>query len=112
MELAFTAGQKNTLPVPKYLWKIVLNKATQEAIVFIILNNPFVESGDKEVFCKNICEQVGFDKTSWKDSSSGLVFCCTVAEFQKVVKTAPRLEVSGVLVQQSLIWEPSFLNVL
>ncbi|KAH1005619.1 hypothetical protein HUJ04_006563 [Dendroctonus ponderosae] len=105
-------GQRNTLPVPKYLWKIVLNKATQEAIVFIILNNPFIEAVNDEVFCENICEQVGFDKTSWKDPSSGLVFCCTIAEFQKVVKTAPKLDVSGVLVQQSLLWEPSLLNVV
>ncbi|XP_050293386.1 uncharacterized protein LOC126733940 [Anthonomus grandis grandis] len=90
-------GPEGKLPVPKYFWKLAYEEKSNRAIVFIILNDPYVQSLENEVFCNDICQSEGFTKKSWKDLHSGYVFCCSYPDFLRVVKTAPRLTVDDVL---------------
>lgn len=90
----------NILPVPKYFWKILYSPENNEAIVFISLNNPFVDKlNDNDIFCENICDKYSWNKTRWNDLSSGFLFCCNYKDFNNVVETSPKLNVNNVMKQ-------------
>ncbi|XP_066149550.1 uncharacterized protein [Euwallacea fornicatus] len=90
-------GTNGILPVPKYFWKIAYEPKTRRAIVFIVLNDPHTKDATPDVFCQDTCLEHGFLKNAWKNASSGYVFCCSVSDFKKEVKSSPELEVSAVL---------------
>ncbi|CAG9766898.1 unnamed protein product [Ceutorhynchus assimilis] len=90
-------GINNILPVPKYFWKVAYDIKTQKGIAFVVVNDPYVKSVNEDVFCEDICIANGFTKKSWKEISTGYVFCCSVSDFRHKVKTLPKLDVSGIL---------------
>ena len=49
------------IPVPEYLWKLVVDTKTGESIVFVTLNNPFIRYATRSNdLCSDVC-----DVTKW-----------------------------------------------
>ena len=49
------------IPVPEYLWKLVVDTKTGESIVFVTLNNPFIRYATRSHdLCEDVC-----DVTKW-----------------------------------------------
>lgn len=80
--MEITLDQKEKLPVPKYIWKILYDSENNKGIVFIVINNPF-EFVQKQEFCENICKRANWHGQNWSNITAGYVFCCSVNDFQK-----------------------------
>ncbi|KAF5286013.1 hypothetical protein FQR65_LT13010 [Abscondita terminalis] len=88
----------NRIPVPKYLWKVVYNEATQEGIALIAINNPFLKSvSAHDIICPNICDEYYWDSPAFKTIHKGYLFCCNVMELKRVVPTIPNIKIRNVL---------------
>lgn len=83
-----------TIPIPDNFWKVLYDAETKQGIALVGSNNPLLDSEDN-LLCKNVCEANGW--STIRDFRKGLIYCCTVADFQKAVSYAPKLSVSGVL---------------
>lgn len=82
----------------------MLDQKTKKGIAFVSLNcfingPKTIDEAKSEVFCKDICEESGYVKTNWKNPSKGYIFCCSVSDFRKKVKTLPTFKVSEVLTE-------------
>lgn len=88
----------NTLPVPKYIYKIVYSPATKKGIVFISLNDPFAKVTANDYLCTDICDKYGWANPLFKQAEKGIVYCCDVNDFNKKIKQVPIVgDVTGVL---------------
>lgn len=87
-----------TLAVPKYIWKIMYSAETKKGIAFVGLNNPFVESVQKQDYiCPNICNNYGWSNPEWDKKERGLIYCCEIKELMKVVDIVPEVgSITGV----------------
>lgn len=82
-------ADNDLIEAPLWLWKVVENARTDQAIVFITLNNPFVAKQEIQEFCPNICADAGFVDKNFVNIKKGYTFCCSLAEFRKVVQVLP-----------------------
>ncbi|XP_054259210.1 uncharacterized protein LOC128983958 [Macrosteles quadrilineatus] len=83
------------IPVPKLFWKILANPNKNSCIVFLVHNNPFLNKKPSTI-CNNICQQYGWP-TDMESVAKGFTYCCTFADFKKVVNYAPELSCKNVL---------------
>lgn len=84
-------------PVSLYLWKIIYCEIEKRAIVFVVLNHPFVPFVTKrDYICPNICHKYGWDSEKWKRLDKGYLICCNYHQFKHVVPY-PQLVVKGIL---------------
>ncbi|XP_037955035.1 uncharacterized protein LOC119684949 isoform X2 [Teleopsis dalmanni] len=72
----------NKIEAPKYYFKVVKREATNSAIVFITLNNPFATTGDIDEFCTNVCQRAGTNVAEFTDLTRGYTFCCELEDFK------------------------------
>lgn len=77
-------GVRDKIPVPKYVWKMVIDVKKNDGVVFVLFNS---EKWDKVDLCKNVC----------KIKRRSNIICCTVADFLGKVPNAPQIEVDGSL---------------
>lgn len=98
--LARDANNNNVIPAPKYYWKLVHDPATNKATAFIGINNPHLTSvTGADVFCSDVCNQVGWMTWSNRfDIPKGYMFCCTSQSLHNVVSHSPNLGNIGLLV--------------
>jgi DNA/RNA endonuclease G (NUC1) len=98
--LAVDANNNNVIPAPKYYWKVVHDPATNKATAFIGINNPHLTTvTGADVFCNDVCSQVGWMTWSNRfDIPKGYMFCCTSASLHNVVTHSPNLGNIGLLV--------------
>lgn len=97
-DVAIYLASGNRIPAPKYIYKIVYDEQLKEAIVFIVINNPFLNNiPAKDIFCENVCKKTGWDKSQWSRIQQGFLYCCEYASFKRNVHTAPHLTVRKVL---------------
>ncbi|XP_017781753.1 PREDICTED: uncharacterized protein LOC108566400 [Nicrophorus vespilloides] len=89
----------NILPIPEYNWKLVVDEETAEAIVLLVLNNPFVNPEEVVHLCENSCRENGWFHKSWNKTQNGAVFCCEYDRFEEAVGplVSASLNVTGVL---------------
>ncbi|KAF7279605.1 hypothetical protein GWI33_007000 [Rhynchophorus ferrugineus] len=88
----------NEIPVPKYIWKIAYEPVKLKAIVFVMLNDPFIINNNKySHFCSDVCRDNGFSNTGWRENAKGLVWCCSYDEFEQIVKYRLNLNVRDTL---------------
>lgn len=87
------------LPVPKYLFKLVYEPLTRKAVVFVMINNPFMETVSlKDIVCRDVIEQITWVKTRKPAIlSKGILYACDYDEFKQVFRKAPQLEVDDLL---------------
>jgi len=92
---------KGSIPVPKYLWKLVVDISSGDSIVFVTLNNPHLKYLTRSVtLCNDVCEQTGW-APMLKDRGvieQGYTQCCTTKEFKEKVPWLPGVEGGGVLI--------------
>ena len=87
-------AEEKKVPIPDNFYKILIDEKTNQGIALIGSNNPLLESQD-DLLCKNICEANNWPV--YTDYKKGLIYCCSVADLQKAVPTAPKVSVSGIL---------------
>ena len=76
-------SSKFIIPVPKLLYKIVYNEKTNEALVFITANNPYI-AGEAVPRDYRICKeyQVCSDKfEQFNKKNEGYTYCCLYRDF-------------------------------
>jgi len=78
-----TAG----IQAPKWYWKIIKSPATDSAIAFVNLNNPFATTVTP--LCTDICASSGWADSNYGNYSKGYTYCCTVASLMAVVTGIP-----------------------
>uniref|UniRef100_A0A6P7FKA2 Uncharacterized protein LOC114328842 isoform X1 n=1 Tax=Diabrotica virgifera virgifera TaxID=50390 RepID=A0A6P7FKA2_DIAVI len=90
---------KNRYPVPRFVWKIVVDDETKNGIAFVNINNPFLtKMSENDMLCKNICKDYDWDYQYFNTSIyKGLIYCCDINELRYVVNTIPYIAVRGVL---------------
>nr|XP_019562274.2 uncharacterized protein LOC109430636 [Aedes albopictus] len=82
-----TLAEDDQVEAPKWLWKILHHSASNSAIAFATLNNPFATSGDQ--LCSNICTQYGWAQQEFQDLRRGYTICCTVRDLRKAIPFIP-----------------------
>ncbi|XP_017043460.1 uncharacterized protein LOC108089610 [Drosophila ficusphila] len=95
-------AETKQLPVPKILYKIVIDQESRKGVVLIVVNNPHITLAEilqDYVFCEDVGAQldwVDWDKT---DLQKGYSYACSVEDFIQVVKDLPtdQLETTGIL---------------
>ncbi|KAI8041756.1 uncharacterized protein LOC128257934 [Drosophila gunungcola] len=95
-------AETKQLPVPKILYRIVIDQESRKGIVLIVVNNPHItlaETLQDYVICEDLGAQLDWldwDKTSLQE---GYAYACSVESFIEVVKDLPTdlLETTGVL---------------
>ncbi|CAK1586554.1 unnamed protein product [Parnassius mnemosyne] len=83
-------------PVPKYIWTVVHDKKQEKALAIAVLNDPFVSVSEirEAVFCESACGSVSWlhelrRHRHYESPVYGLVFCCNVHNFTRVVTEMP-----------------------
>jgi len=92
---------KGSIPVPKYLWKLVVDSSSGDSIVFVTLNNPHLKYLTRSVtLCNDVCEQTGWAPMlkDRKVIEQGYTQCCTTKEFYEKVPWLPRVGGRGDLI--------------
>lgn len=97
----FFLGEKKSLPVPQYFYKLVHDEESGKGIVFVSVNNPFIDEEETKdyIFCeKNVIKDVKW-VTLRKSTTQGFVFACEVNDFMKEMpeNLLPKLNVTGLL---------------
>lgn len=79
------------LPIPKWLWKVVIDEATMEMIAFVSLNDPHVNSKpeEDELLCPDVCNELKWEIPNRKNFEKGYTFCCKVSDLLEKVPFIP-----------------------
>lgn len=77
------------IEAPKYYFKVLIHRASDSAIVFIIVNNPYIEDGPSEEICTNVCIESGLVHANFPDETKGYTFCCELNEFKLLLDSLP-----------------------
>ncbi|XP_022903812.2 uncharacterized protein [Onthophagus taurus] len=93
----YVNGNNKRIPVPRLFWKVLYEPTTKAGVVFLGVNNPYVLNSSKDVICTDICSQYSWLTWDRKTISKGYGYCCSVADFRKVVTTLPAFEVTQLL---------------
>jgi len=92
---------KGSIPVPKYLWKLVVDTSSGDSIVFVTINNPHLKYLTRSVtLCNDVCEKAGW-APMLKDRGvieQGYTQCCTTKEFKEKVPWLPGVRGGDVLI--------------
>jgi DNA/RNA endonuclease G (NUC1) len=79
---------ENRVPIPKYVWKLVIDENAKSGIGFLSLNDPFVEPDVQIVDpCRNICSDYNWNHTSFSrlSISSGYLICCDIGDMARII---------------------------
>ncbi|XP_063823740.1 uncharacterized protein LOC135073485 [Ostrinia nubilalis] len=95
-------GVSPQLPVPLYFYKVAYDAGRRLGTVFISINNPYYTAAEVRSlqFCTDRCRNNNaFSWLRWQPDriDIGYSFCCTVADFRRVIPHIPDFEVIGLL---------------
>ncbi|XP_065213214.1 uncharacterized protein LOC135840541 [Planococcus citri] len=105
----FLGGENSDiLPVPLFLWKVVHDEQKNEAIAFIVVNDPYTTLEEKDFLCppndkgQEICSEYKWYVYSNKQDDNNpskrkIAHCCTVKELHEKVPHAPDLSNAKIL---------------
>jgi len=85
---------KNSIPVPEYLWKLVVDPLSGDSIVFVTLNNPHLQHLTRSVtLCKDVCDQAGWSERLMEREviEQGYTQCCNTRQFREKVPWLPAI---------------------
>ncbi|XP_039747746.1 hemicentin-1-like isoform X2 [Pararge aegeria] len=72
-------------PVPRYIWKVIINHYEAQAVAIIQINIPDITIYQAFSFmlCKDMCHKIEWMRNGeWRDVKKGFTFCCNVKEFE------------------------------
>ncbi|KAL0839645.1 hypothetical protein ABMA28_016314 [Loxostege sticticalis] len=95
-------GNTRQLPVPLYFYKVAYDASRRLGTAFISINNPYYTAAEVRSlqFCNDRCRgNSAFSWLNWQPDriDIGYSFCCTIADFRKVVPHLPNWNVIGLL---------------
>ncbi|XP_060531504.1 uncharacterized protein LOC132705090 [Cylas formicarius] len=92
----------HVMPIPELFWKVIYNPKTKQGIVVIGLNNPYETSLSNSIICPDVSAKITWFSSNLsrnqRNVTLGYIYACTVADFTKVVNSAPNLNVHSVLI--------------
>ncbi|KAF7994100.1 hypothetical protein HCN44_011369 [Aphidius gifuensis] len=96
------AEGKQSIPVPKLLFKVVYDSIGKAGVAFITINNPYLKSLDDEyVVCQDVCDDMPWlnEKSTWKRDKydKGYTYCCKVDDFRNVFPDLPEFQARKLL---------------
>ncbi|KAJ8664490.1 hypothetical protein QAD02_006152 [Eretmocerus hayati] len=77
-----TLKNSSIVPVPEIVYKIVLDRSTNEGLVFLVINNPYSEA---DVMDQLLCDELRqYRQLTMKFARKrfGYTYCCAPADFQ------------------------------
>lgn len=87
----------NTVNVPEFFYKFIKDTVTNEGLVLVTSNNPFLDNMGNEhikIMCdENLC----FSSRILQKSSEGYTYCCDPVEFMTNMKTSYNIDFDGVI---------------
>ncbi|KAL5288060.1 hypothetical protein ACFFRR_008731 [Megaselia abdita] len=92
----------NKLNVPEIFYKLIRDTVTNEGMVILTSNNPFLdkmESSPLNMMCReNLCEFT----TNLQKSVDGYTYCCDVEEFTNNLRSLYRIAFDGIIDYRSV----------
>lgn len=92
-------GNKRSLPIPKYVWKVVYDEDSKAGVAFVGVNDPFLMGNLNEYrICENYrfkLNEIDLDPDYLK---SGYVYHCKIEDLRKSNFTLPPFHVNHLLV--------------
>ncbi|XP_015609362.1 uncharacterized protein LOC107274608 [Cephus cinctus] len=86
------------VPVPKILFKVAYDSISQTGTVFLIANNPFLESMTSEYsVCTDVSSQIDYMTWDRTRSDRGLSYCCEIDDFRKAFPDLDKFTTRGLL---------------
>ena len=77
--LGVDGNNNQIVPVPKYFWKIVQHQDSQNATVFVVINNPHLKRVEAtDIFCRDVCRDIRWVNWPTRNINRGYMFCCSV----------------------------------
>lgn len=76
------------VPVPKLIFKLIYNNKKREGLVFLTINNPYVENDipSDYLLCNDVCKN--FRNLGFGDRRKGFAYCCTIEDFLRHKRVA------------------------
>ncbi|KPJ17193.1 Endonuclease G, mitochondrial [Papilio machaon] len=92
----------NQIPVPQYFYKVAYDASRRLGTAFISINNPHYTLAEARnlQFCTDRCRNNNaFSWLRWQPDrvDIGYSFCCTIADFRRVIGHLPSFTVNGLL---------------
>ncbi|VEN40216.1 unnamed protein product [Callosobruchus maculatus] len=94
----YVDGEKRGIPVPALYWKLIYSPISKQGVVLIGHNNPYEKSIGKHVICPDVSDKIEWVSWNRTNIRDGYSYACEVESFRKVVKYAPKVYVTGLLV--------------
>lgn len=74
------------IPVPKVLFKCTVDRSNEEALCFLVVNNPYLskaqveKSGNEYIVCKkhDVCKKIN---PNHDEAKLGYFYCCSLSDF-------------------------------
>eukprot|EP00096_Caligus_rogercresseyi_P009052 TRINITY_DN3004_c0_g3_i1.p2 TRINITY_DN3004_c0_g3~~TRINITY_DN3004_c0_g3_i1.p2 ORF type:complete len:435 (+),score=113.00 TRINITY_DN3004_c0_g3_i1:101-1405(+) len=91
-QLPMYLGENKLIPVPEIVWKLVHASAQDEAMVFLGVNNPFLDHVDP--ICHDLCEDTHWNEFLGErrfEIKKGYLYCCSYQSVKKVIPWLPDL---------------------
>ncbi|XP_005182499.2 uncharacterized protein LOC101891285 [Musca domestica] len=87
--------------VPEYYFKVLLNRASDAAIVFVSVNNPHAVDGESREICESVCDEADLKHANFPTLSKGYTFCCRLEDFKLSYDGLPEdVEANNLLVRK------------
>lgn len=96
--LGVDSNNNKVIPVPKLYWKLVIDEASNSGVVFLGVNNPYIDNPGSDYFiCTDVCSQINWVHWQASDVQNGISYCCEVSDFQRTVTVLPEISVGSLL---------------
>ena len=90
--LGVDGNNNQIVPVPKYFWKIVQHQDSQNATVFVVINNPHLKRVEAtDIFCRDVCRDIRWVNWPTRNINRGYMFCCSVDDLRAKMNYFPAL---------------------
>ncbi|XP_069979122.1 uncharacterized protein [Penaeus vannamei] len=84
------SANKETVPVPAYMWKVIYESYTNRAVAIVMANS--VRDQDSQAPpCEDICAWLSWVDWDVRDASSGRTYCCFVDDLRASFENVPDL---------------------
>ncbi|KAJ3645650.1 hypothetical protein Zmor_023291 [Zophobas morio] len=92
--------KSSVMPVPLIFWKLIYERTSYKAAVFLVVNNPHLTQDDipKNVICNDISDEFTWLTWEKRNATKGYSYACTYEDAKAAITYLPDLLVRGVLV--------------
>jgi hypothetical protein len=94
------SNNNKAISVPKLYWKVVYDPESQGGVVFVGINNPYLNVSNPLgdcLICTDVCSNISWVNWDPQNIAKGYSYCCEVDDFRSKVKYLPQFTVSGLL---------------